>query len=386
MAQPGSLDPFETHFTAHEIERLPLYRRLGLLNGLIIGLGLGLGAWGLEALRLSRLPAASQLPTLLLGLALVMLLCGFVGWLSSRIARTPITVILWAITAVLAMLIMGYLPYYGRTLIVWLSDARFRGLAVFPNTREGGIAGLALGGLLIILVLAILGLLQSYRLESISSEAGHGGRINGRAWRALLWPLPLVFLAALITQSMMSNPNAPAIGVTNQAILGAQGFAGDLRTLNRGDGISYAALRPVQQYLDGDFSLNIVDVNPLNATVIVRADFANGGWIYCRVINGQLSFCYDAAPAYVEGLRVLVTGRPAPEECRGCVLQASDEAAAWLVERRDRFGGDPVIERVAQQGSHVLMRVSGDAITAECWISGVTPTRLTECHEVGARD
>ena len=30
MAQSDSLDPFESHFTAHEIERLPLYRRLGL--------------------------------------------------------------------------------------------------------------------------------------------------------------------------------------------------------------------------------------------------------------------------------------------------------------------------------------------------------------------
>ena len=382
MAQSEPVDPFNAHFTSREIESLPLYRRLGLLNGLIIGLGLGLGAWGLEAWRVSRLPTTAQLPTLLLGLGLIVLLGGFVGWLSSRIARTPITVLLWAVTAVLAMLLMGYLPYYGRTLVVWLSDARFRGLAVFPNTREGGTIGLVLGGLLIILVLAILGLLQSYRLEGIASEAGHRGRVNGRAWRALLLPLPLVFLAALITQNMMANPTAPAIGVVNQAIRVAQDYDGDLRTLNLGDGISYAALRPVQEAIDGDFKLSVVDVNPLNATVIVRADFDNGAWVYCRVINGQLSFCYDASLAYVDGLRVLVTGQPAPEACRGCVLQATDEAAAWLVERRDRFGDDPAIERLAQQGSHVLMRVTGDDITAECWISGVTPTRLTECRDV----
>jgi hypothetical protein len=64
------------------------------------------------------------------------------------------------------------------------------------------------------------------------------------------------------------------------------------------------------------------------------------------------------------------------------MLQATDEAAAWLVAQRDRFGDDPAIERVAQQGSHVLMRVTGDDIVAECWISGVTPTQLTECREV----
>ncbi len=386
MAQSDSLDPFESHFTAHEIERLPLYRRLGLGNGLLIGLGLGLGAWALEALNVWRLPAANQLSVLFLGLALVVLLCGFVGWLSSRIARTPITVILWGVVAVVTMLIIGYLPYYGSTLIVWLSDARFRGLAVFPYTREGGLAGLVLGGLLLILTLVVLGLMQSYRLESIAVEAGHRGRMNGRAWRALLLPLPLVFLAAFITQSMMSNPTAPAIDVVNQAIGVAQNYEGDLRGLELGDGISYSALRPVHDAIDGPFTLGIVDVNPPTSTVIVRADFDNGAWVYCRVVNDQLNFCDDASLAYVDGLRVLVTGQPAPEACRACVLEATDEAAAWLVARRDRFGADPAIERLAQQGSHVLMRVTGDDITAECWIAGVSPALLTECQEVGARD
>jgi hypothetical protein len=241
---------------------------------------------------------------------------------------------------------------------------------------------LVLGGLLIILILVILGLLQSYRLENLVSEVSHRGRLNGRGWLSLLLPLPLVFLVSLVTQSVMSNPTAPALSITNRAITVAQNYEGDLRELNMGDGISYAALRPVQEAIDGEFTLSIVDVNPLNATVIVRADFANGAWVYCRVINGQLSFCYDASPGYVDGLRVLVTGQPAPEACRGCVLQATDEASAWLVERRERFGDDPAIERVAQQGSHVLMRVTGDEIAAECWIEGVAPAMLMACEEV----
>jgi hypothetical protein len=130
--------------------------------------------------------------------------------------------------------------------------------------------------------------------------------------------------------------------------------------------------------------LSIVDVNPLTSTVIVGADFEGGGWVYCRVINEQLSFCYDASPPYTGGLRALVTGEPPPEECRGCLLRATDEANTWLVERRARFGDDPAIERVAQQGSHVLMRVTGDAITAECWIEGITPMQLVGCEEVSS--
>lgn len=382
MAQMGSLDPFEAHLTSVEIEKLPLYRRLGMLNGLLIGLALGLGAWGLEAWRVAQLPVSGYMPSLFLGLGLVVALCGFVGWLTSRIARTLISVILWIATAVICMLILGYSPYHGRTFAVWLADSRFWGRAVFPYTSEGSPAGLILGGLLIILVLAVLGLLQGHRLEGLAGEVSHRGRLNGRGWLSLLLPLPLVFLASLITQSVMANPAAPALDINNRAIANAQNFEGDLRRLDLGDNIDYGALRSVQEMIGGEYTLSIGDVNPLNATVIVRADFDNGDSVYCRIINDQLSFCYDASLAYVDGLRVLVTGRPAPEACRGCVLQATDEAAAWLVERRDRFGDDPAIERVAQQGSHVLMRVTGDDVVAECWIEGVAPAMLTACREV----
>ena len=384
MAETHSLDPFNLDSSAVEAERRPAYRRIGLLNGLLIGLALGLGAWGLEAWRVAQLPVMGYLPPLALGLGLLAVLGGLVGWLTSRIALTPVTVVLWTVAGVLAIFIMGYEPYYGRTFMAWLADWRFRGRDIYPYVLEGSTTGLILGGLLIILVLAVLGLLQSYRLENITSEVGHKGRLSRRGWISLLTPLPLVFLAGLVTQSVMSNPTAPAVEITNRAILVAQDFDGDLRDLDLGDGISYIALRPVQDMIDGDFTLSIVDVNPLNATVVVRAEFSEGGWVYCRVINSQLTFCDDASPAYTRGLQSLITGEPLPDRCRGCGLQSLDEVDAWLATRRDRLGSDPIIERVAQEGSHVLMRVTGDSGYAiECWIEGVAPTRVTGCREMG---
>ena len=46
---------------------------------------------------------------------------------------------------------------------------------------------------------------------------------------------------------------APAVEITNRAILVAQDFDGDLRDLDLGDGISYIALRPVTDMIDGAF-------------------------------------------------------------------------------------------------------------------------------------
>jgi hypothetical protein len=353
-----------------------------LINGLLIGLAIGLGAWGQEALRIARLPVSFYLPSLLLGIALVVVLCGLVGWLTGRLGKPLITVPLWALTGVLSMFIMAYLPFYGRSLTVWLIDSRFWGRAVFPFTLEATSTGLVLGSFLIVLTLAGLGILQSYRLENIASESDQRGRLKARGWVSLLLPLPLVFLAAMVTQNVRPNPAAAAAELVNRAIPRAQAYEGDLRELNE-DGISYAAFRPVQTIIDGDYTLSIVDVNTLTSTVIIGVEFAGGNWVYCRVISGQLNFCYDAAPPYTTGLRSLITGGPLPEECRNCALAATDAASAWLAEHRDQLGSEPAVERVAQQGSDTLMRLTGvDGFTAECWIVGVAPAELIECKEI----
>lgn len=383
MAESKPVNRIDLDFSAGDRDTAPLYRRLSTLNGLLIGLAVGLGAWGSEAARVARLPMTGYLPLLLAGIGLLAALGALVGWLTGRIARTPLTVVLWTLTGMAFMLILSYLPYQGRTLSVWLIDSRFRGRDIYPFTMEATTTALLLGGFFIILALAGLGLVQNYRLEQSVLHAGRGGRLSARGWVSLLLPLPLVYLAGMVTYNAMTNPAASAAQLVHRAIPVARDHEGDLRTLELGDGVSYAAFRPVHEMLrGGDYTLSVVDVNPLAATVVVGVDFpATGAWIYCRVVNNQLNFCYDASLPYTQGLRSLVTGTPPPEGCLACVLQATDEAAAWLDGHRAGFGPDPTIERLARQGSHVIMRVTGDELTADCRIEGITPMRLTECSE-----
>lgn len=384
MAESRPIGQVDLDFSTEDKNATRTYRRLSTLNGLLIGLAVGLGAWGMDALRIARLPMASYLPLLLAGIGLTTAMGAAVGWLTGRIARTPITIILWSLAGMAFMFILSYLPYQGRTMMVWLIDDRFRGRDIYPFTLEATTAGLLLGGFFIILALAGLGLMQNYRLEQTQSHIGRQGRLSGRGWTSLLLPLPIVFLASMVTNNTMANPAASAAGLVQQAIPNARDYDGDLRRLDLGDGISYAALRPVHELLrGGDYRLSIVDVNPLMASVVIGVDIPEtGAWIYCRVINDQLNFCYDASVPYVRGLHSLVTGTPPPEDCRDCVLPATYEAESWLDEHRARFGPDPAIERLARQGSHVLMQITGDDIVAECWIEGITSMRLTECREV----
>ena len=373
--------PFELDLNAPEHHTLPPFRRLALLNGLLIGLALGLGAWGLEMIRVARLPLPLAVPALLLGVLFMTLLGGLVGWLGARMANTVVTVLLWLAAGVVAILAIGYVPFIGRSIVVWLADPRFFGRQLFPSTLGGTTSGLLLGGVLIFLVLGVLGLLQNHRLEGLVQDMRHGWLPSGRIWVTLLLPLPIVFLIATATNSVIANPAALAAQITHRAILEAQTIEGDLRDVPGVAGTGLLSLRPVQARIDGPFTLGIADINGATSTVIVAAIFDNGAWIHCRVINDQLTFCYDAEPAFTTGLLSQVTGQPLPEECRGCILNASDAAAAWLAERRAAFGPQPTTERLAQWGNTTLMRVTGDTIVAQCWIIGVSPAVLTECME-----
>ena len=109
MAETRSVDPYNVDLSGTEAHKRPAYRRLGLLNGLLIGLALGVGAWGYEMLRVTQLPVTSYMPSLWLGVAAVVLLCGFVGWLTARIGLTIVSVVLWGLVAGASMLIMALL-------------------------------------------------------------------------------------------------------------------------------------------------------------------------------------------------------------------------------------------------------------------------------------
>lgn len=380
----ATVQPLNLDLSAPEANSRPVYRRLGLLNGLLIGLALAAGGWGVETIRVLQLPFKLYLPTLILGMAFVTLLGAGVGWLTSRIAKPLITVPLWLVVAGVATLTMGYLGYYGRSLVIWLADPRFWGRNIYPYALSSSASGLLLGGFLIFLVLGMLALLQAYRLENMVGNLGGKTRPDVRTWLGLLWPVPLVFLAAFLTKNSMFDPAAVASTIADDAIQVAQTYDGDLVQLGKTAGVNYGALRGVQDQLAGDYTLGIAEINPSNTSVTVGADFANGAWLYCRLVNDQLSHCYDASPPYTTGLRLLLAGQAIPEDCRGCQPNFEDETMPAQLRDLGQSLAEPVqVERVAQWGSHVLMRATGANDNAvECWYEGATRVYLTDCTPV----
>ncbi len=369
----NTLDPHER----------PGYRKLSLVNGLLIGAALALGSWGLEAIRLIGLPVENAYTSLILCSLALLALCGFTGWLTGRLAIAWLTVILWLLASIVSALIIGYQPYIGRTTAEWLADTRSWGLPIYTSQTITS-SGLILGGLAIIITLTILALLQSYRLEQAVNELGENGRISARSWFALLLPMPFVALVALFSSSLQINPAAAAASAVYRGIEVARTTEGDLFQLGLEQGVNYGALNAVRDQLTEDYSLRVGEINPDTSQTFILADFDSGAWINCRTINDQLSFCYDAEPPYTIGLASLIAGETPPEDCRGCEIQTDEEWAAWLQERASRLGPDPQIERLAQWGGFVLVEISstdGD-YAVECLFDKMSPVQLDHCQEV----
>jgi hypothetical protein len=374
--------------TDDDVQSRRLFLRLGLLNGLFIGLALALGVWTLDAIFLSTSHVRLVTPSLLLGGLALALLGAAGGWLSAWVGRAWASVPIWLVTAGLMVYVIGHVPYEGRSLIVWLADRRAWGLPVYPFS-DAAQAGMVLAGFFIVLLLGFLALIQSYRLEGIASETDAQGRLGARAWFLLLLPMPLVLLVGFVADAMVNRPQRYAPQLVHEAIRTGRTYAGDLFELSQRRGFNYNAISGVREQMGEDYVLSIGSVDlGVADTVFVVADFDNGAWINCRVVADQLSFCWDGSLPYLRGLSALVASGQIPEDCPQCFFQIDDELHAWLVARSSMFGGLPHASRVAQWGSYVLVRAEAPdgAYAVDCLFEGMSPVRLDRCWEVKTRE
>ncbi|NHZ71710.1 MAG: hypothetical protein GWP17_01320, partial [Aquificales bacterium] len=266
------------------------FARLGLLNGLLIGLGAVLGLWGLQIYAIRALPLAQKYTSVLLAGVLVLVLCGFVGWLTARLRKTAVTVLLWLGAAILITLIATYQPYQISSFAAWLADTRFWGMSIYPFVLGFSLLvflGIFLASLFFMIVFVLLSIFQDVRLQSINQERGGNGRLNRRAWTKLLLPIPLFILIGYVTATITANNAWQAIPIVDQVIRTAREYEGDLFALGLEDGINYTALDGVDDQLQGNYMLARGTVNPLSLTTIVVADFDNGAWVNCRFVNDQ---------------------------------------------------------------------------------------------------
>ena len=376
---------------------------LGFLSGALAGGALALGAYASDAVAVGASHVRLVYPSLVAGSITLVALGGLGGWVAAKLGKAWASMLVWLVTAGLMMLLIGHLPYEGRTLTMWLSDSDSWGLPIFPFDVAAG-TGMALAGFFTLLLFGALGLVQPYRLELIGGEveyppsvpshrsraglpAAAGGRLNARGWFLLLLPLPLVVGVGLINDDVVNRPLRVAPQQVYEAIHAGRTHEGDLFELSLERGVNYNAIKGVRDLMSDEFSLSIGGSDGMSDTVFVVADFDNGAWITCRVVADQLSFCYDATQPYLKGLAAVIGTGQVPEDCPYCRFSLSDEMRGWLREQAAGLGPQPRIRRSAQWGSFVQVEATspdgGHAI--ECLFHRFDPVTLESCSLVQAK-
>ncbi len=373
-----------------QLQRLSL--RLGLRSGLLTGLALALGTWTPHIMALRATHLRLIYPPLIIGSLALLLLGGLGGWLAARFRNALAGGLAWAVVGVFMALVIGHVPFDGQNLVVWIADRRFWGLSVYPfgDTAQYHVW---LSGFFIVLLLAVLGLFQDYRLEGLRADVDDKGRLEASVWLTIALPLPLVLAVGLITDNIVNSPLRTAPRQVHQAIHTGRTFAGDLFELSLERGLNYNAIAGVRDLMSENYSLLIGKANlGASDSVYVVAHFDNGAWIGCWVVADALSNCYDASPPYTQGLAALLTSGEIPPDCPECSVRVSDEQRTWLASRSVDFAGAPQITRLAQWGTFVLVRAQALASSAEpssssdyaieCRFYDVDPVRLEDCWEV----
>lgn len=377
--------------------------QLGFLSGALAGGALALGAYASDAVAVGASHLRLVYPSLVAGTMTLVALGGLGGWLAAKLGKAWASLLVWLCTAALMMLLIGHLPYEGRTLTVWLSDLRAWGRPVYPFDMTAGI-GMALAGFFTLLLFGGLGLVQPYRLELIDGEieyppsapslrtgasapAAARGRLNARGWFLLLLPLPLVVGVGLINDNVVNRPLRVAPQQVYEAVHTGRTYEGDLFALSLERGVNYNAIKGVRDLMSDEFSLSIGGSDGMSDTVFVVANFDNGAWVTCRVVAGTLSFCYDATQPYLKGLAAVIATGQVPEDCPYCRFSVSDELRAWLREQAAGLGPEPRIRRLAQWGSYVLVEASppGSGGAIECLFHRFDPVTLESCSLVQSK-
>ena len=96
-----SADDYETGYSK-------IYRILGLVNGLLIGLAVAVGVWGPQLSALADVPIEARYTSYIIAVIALLVVTGFAGWISALIAKTWSTMLLWLFAGMISSLIITY--------------------------------------------------------------------------------------------------------------------------------------------------------------------------------------------------------------------------------------------------------------------------------------
>lgn len=267
----------EAHFSKKK-------QRMGLLFGTIAGLAFSLTAWGIDAIQLAQAHAAYPLLKFIPGLIISVLTGAIVGWLTIRLDRLWIGMLLWAMLAGVYTWLVMWLPLKGSPTLLSLLEPNQAHLLYYPSIEsqsQFAVMGLIVNGF----VALICGLMEIHLIDQA---------MMGMGTLALISPLLISFavfaLAGTSGDYLINRHFRESMQAMDELIQ----FAAD----NEGKEVPAIVARQKRLSVVKDLDdlityprkLTLIGYDEMLGQMDILVDF-NGNWVRCSVIYNQPTMC-----------------------------------------------------------------------------------------------
>lgn len=282
-----NLSVFEK-IAASEEKNIRRYRdtkvRYGLLFGFLGGLIFALAAWGIDGLRLANAHAILPWGKLLIGGIPCVILGSLIGWLSLKIDRIAVNVLLWGITGIAFGWVVAYSPFRGLTILLERLDPNLTSLVQYSvsNSLQGRIQ-------FITVVISLTFIFASILLAHLIEVSSSANRWLERLWPIVAWVLFFAITGLTADTLIHESLRTPLIVIddTIQFMLDHENHEID-GTVARN--MHLRAFEPVKEFLHHPRRLILADYDDTIVLVNVLIDF-DGTWIRCSMLDNQLGVC-----------------------------------------------------------------------------------------------
>jgi hypothetical protein len=263
--------------------------KLGFLYGLFSGLAFTILAWGVDAWLLARAHSTYPWVKVLPGLFICALAGGITGWLTIRIDRHAIALLLWSILAFVFSWLAIWLPFTGAPALIERLDPALVQYFHFSQVKD--ITQFTWGNLVTIGLAAMLAGLLEINLVQQASVSPNAASAVG----AFLVATILFTGVGSATDHMINTNLREPIQVLDKLLDFAWENAGVEVPRQTARKMHLSAVSQLDEVIDKQRSLTLAGFDENIGIVDVLVDF-EGRMVKCQVIYAQPTDCIILTP------------------------------------------------------------------------------------------
>src|SRR5215216_3340606 len=278
------MKPFPVEILAARPDVLRAKHMYGLWFGAALGLTFSIFAWGLDAYALSRMNGLYPWLKFLAGVIPCVLIGGLTGWLSARLDKPLVAMLLWGVAASVFAWLTISLPLQITPRILGLANPEIKDLLHYTY-YDAFASRLVIAYIWLAIFISLAGLLQIPLSDSAVYSTSLFGKIT-----PMLVTLVLMAICGTIVDAMnneLLRSPLDAVNTTVQFILEHRGKETDLLESRR---MHVGALRAVEDLITPERKFIVSGYDQFLEQVQVLAHFKEA-WVECELVDNQLTSC-----------------------------------------------------------------------------------------------